>query len=80
VGAFQRHIVTAGDNQAVDATILSAFSYLDILLKEAPRHPFTANQSFSYQRRQDFHGFEFLRNPFLMRANAVELRRERGSP
>jgi len=35
VGAFQRHIVTAGDSQAVDVTILSAFSYLDILLKEA---------------------------------------------
>jgi hypothetical protein len=27
--------VTTGDSQAVDATILNAFSYLDILLKEA---------------------------------------------
>jgi hypothetical protein len=35
MGAFQRHIVTTGDSQSVDATILNAFSYLDILLKEA---------------------------------------------
>ena len=35
MGAVRRHIVTTGDSQAVDATILNAFSYLDILLKEA---------------------------------------------
>ena len=43
MGAFQRHIVTQAKARAVDVTILIAFSYLDILPKEARRNTRSCN-------------------------------------